>query len=108
MSSPFCSPVHTPAWLIAKIDQRLAELDTLTGNVLPALVKLQDYAMVLLPLSEPAEGACSVERERWEHTCDHCGKYGPGTMRCGHVEKLHREIPVVVTLGACPECWDLP
>lgn len=96
-------PVRTPSWLTAALDQRLAQMDTATGGALP----LMQFDMVLMPLTEPEEDATPAERERWEFTCDNCGKYAPSTMLSGDITVVHRGMTMAITLGACPECWEL-
>lgn len=95
-----------PAWLIAKVDQRLAQMsqamDTPEGRFALSLTDI-----VLTPLAEPPEGATPLEFERWDKTCDNCGKHCPTSLYTGHVMRLHLGTRVNLTFGVCPECKEI-
>lgn len=91
-----------PAWLSAKVDQRLALIDQ---HAAPAALAHQ-FPLILTPLAEPDEHATAADRAKWERTCDCCSKHCPWPVKfyTGHVQ---RELPsgvlVVMTYGVCEE-----
>jgi hypothetical protein len=97
------SEEQTPAWLTAKVDQRVA----LILEVMGAAVKgIDDYTTVMTPLTEPAEGASPAEIQRWERMCDNCGRYcGVGEdFFTGHLVRDVEGHQVVFMFGSCPRC----
>lgn len=92
-----------PAWLLAKVDQRLALMKEALGEL--GIRRLKSYTGVIItPVSEPAEDASLAEYERWEHSCDNCGKYCPDSMWTGTVERELSGARVYISFGACPTC----
>jgi hypothetical protein len=88
-----------PAWLTARVDQRLAlmsdsALDAASAN------------LVLTPLTEPDEDASPAVRQRWDRTCDNCRRYCPDDepFFTGNLVRTWRGTPVIVVFGVCPDC----
>lgn len=104
-----------PAWLSAKIDQRLAMMaDVITSESgttdaeMTELLKSQ-LTVMMTPLTEPAEGATIADMQRWERECDNCGAYSPpGTMFfTGHASRTKWETQIVFMFGMCGTCKEL-
>jgi hypothetical protein len=93
---------HTPAWLRAAVDQRLALMDQ--GIGIKAMASMSGSEIVFTFLTEPAEGAGSLEVQYWEHACDNCGKYDKVDVTTGTVVLAHNGVNVVVQFGACSAC----
>ena len=93
-----------PAWLVAMIDQRLALMEDHIGNTadVPANV-------VMTPLSEPEHEMGSEEFERWDRTCDHCGRYCPEPEQfyTGHSVRVRGQVQVIFNFGVCPTCREI-
>lgn len=93
-----------PTWLVSKIDQRLALMEEHMGNAadVPAQV-------VMTPLTEPGEDATKEDFERWERTCDNCGRYCPpdSEFYTGHSVRMRGEVQVIFMFGVCPDCKEL-
>lgn len=90
-----------PAWLSAKVDQRIAFMLDKSGGWFP------EGAVIATPLVEPEENATKEEVDRYERTCDNCGAFVPEgtlfftgtssrTLASGH--------QVLVFFGACDQC----
>lgn len=95
--------ITPPVWLGAKVDQRLALMDE-------AIPDRPKDAIIAMFLAEPDPSATKEESDRWDRSCDNCGTYCPegeafytGTLRLNH-----RNQRVIVTLGVCSACRDLP
>ena len=91
----------TPPWLAAKIDQRMALLEQAVGN------KTLDVSLVMTPLTEPREGASDAEHQRWDRSCDNCGRYCPpaADFYTGHVVRfLSNGTRVYISFGVCINC----
>jgi hypothetical protein len=95
-------PFEEPAWLTAKVDQRLAFMLQEMGGKLPNI----GQNVVLTLLTEYGEGATQEEKDRWERTCDNCGLFCPGatTFYTGQVARYHMGKRVEFTFGSCPKC----
>lgn len=87
-----------PAWLTAKVDQRLALMADKMGDI------NLDYSVVMTPVSEPREGATREEMVRWERSCDNCGLFCPGAFYTGTTTRKGFDTQVIFTFGACPKC----
>lgn len=96
--------MKVPAWVIAKVDQRLALMDEVLG---PAVAGLDEYAAVMTPLTEPGENATPAEMLRWERACDNCDRYCRDEFYTGHYRVEHKGTKVIFTFGSCPACKDL-
>ena len=89
-------------WLQAKVDQRLALMQSMIGSV--GTVKMLGPTAVFTPLTEPPEGASNLEFTRWDHTCDNCGTYDPARFQTGHVQRKWHGIDVIIAFGVCHRC----
>ena len=89
-----------PAWLLDLIDQRMALIEKDAAN-LPA-----EAALILTPVTEPSEGATDEEYQRWDRTCDNCGKdCTRSDFFTGHaVRRLKDGRRVYLTFGVCSTC----
>jgi len=91
--------VPVPAWLTSKIDQRLALMEQ--AGVFD--VGLEDYSMILTPLSDPNPLESVTE---WDRTCDRCGTFveDEGEFWTGQVTTRHKGHHVTITYGVCGPC----
>jgi hypothetical protein len=102
-----------PAWLTAKVDQRLAFMAEqfgatgTTDQMIEAFLKAQP-TVVFTPLTEPPENATPVQFAQWDHTCDNCGKLCPHQLYTGSVTREKWGTQVIFMFGACAECKELP
>src|SRR3982751_2310442 len=88
-----------PAWLDAKVDQRLAAMKTVMGRDLKT-----PMALIMTPLSEPGPNASPLEYKYWERSCDNCGRYCSGEFSTGHVIRHEFGTQVMFVFGVCPSC----
>lgn len=90
--------MNEPAWLTAKIDQRVAlvEQELARGRHSSANV-------VFVMLTEPPDDS-EQEAARWERTCDNCGKdCTDSDFYTGHViRELRDGRKVFIGFGVCP------
>ena len=87
-----------PAWFIAKMDQRRAQLSELADTAL-----LSGVTVTFAFLSEPDEDTDAAVA-RWEQTCDGCGAYCPGELHPGqHVETV-KGVQLLIAFGVCSGC----
>jgi hypothetical protein len=92
-----------PAWLTAAIDQRLALMVEVMGPSTFPLAK--NYGVMLTPLTEPEEDATQAEMDRWDRTCDNCGKDCTGLeFFAGSAMRSAFGTNVCFTFGVCAEC----
>ena len=93
------SETTLPAWLQAKVDQRMA----LVAEAVPAA----DWPVIVTPLSEAPEDATPEQRRRWDRTCDCCGRYCPYPREDFYTGQLQRTRPdgvlVLMFFGVCKE-----
>ena len=94
-------------WLEALIDQRLALMREHAGG--PAGFKLYfggQGGVVMTPVTEPREEATKEEYDRWDRTCDRCGKYVKPTSRfwTGHIMRNWEGVQICFTYGVCRNC----
>lgn len=89
-----------PPWLVAAVDQRLAQMKEVIGNVDLS----GQWPFILTPLTEPPEGASKQLIEMWDRTCDHCEKYCPGKFHVGMTTRDAFGVQVSFTFGVCPAC----
>ena len=95
-----------PPWLLAKIDQRVAAFkDEITAKT---AVDISGYDTIVMPLTEPPEGASRRQIQMWERTCDNCGKFLPAGLNSGHAKLEWDGVPVLVFFGACNDCLPVP
>lgn len=96
---------HEPTWLREMVDGRLA----VVGKSAIREAMRIGAETVVLPLTEPPSDLGDVDRERWEHTCDHCGYWtAPGEeMGMGgcQVTEGFTGITVILTYGLCRPCY---
>jgi hypothetical protein len=101
-------PVEEPPWLIAQIDQRIADIKT---EMLDAAASA-DAPFVMTFLNEPDPGATAEEQDRWERSCDHCGRYcpedGPVDFYTGHAVRTVEDRQVLIAFGICDVCKNNP
>jgi hypothetical protein len=99
-------PYPEPAWLSAKVDQKLALMSEVFSLMPDKLVEksLSEYDTMLTPLTEPKEGATPADFERWDSTCDNCGAYCPGTLFTGQVLRLKWNTKIIFMFGVCKTC----
>ncbi len=93
----------SPPWLKAKVEQRLAFLIE-HGALDVARESGAPFIMTFLDEGDPDMTA--AERERWERTCDGCGRYipGDGEFYTGHIKRDIEEVQVLMAFGVCGEC----
>ena len=89
-------------WLQAKVDQRLALMKTMLGTT--GTVKMMGPTVVMSPLTEPPENATNAEFEKWDTSCDNCGRHDPIGFQCGHVQRQWEGLNVLITVGVCDNC----
>ena len=89
-----------PAWLSAKVDQRIAFMLEKTGGNFPP------EAILATPLTEPEDGQ---DFDKWDRSCDNCGRYVPegepfhsGTC----VRFIEAGNRALISFGACDTCWE--
>lgn len=92
-----------PAWLQAAVDQRLAFMREKMGPLGLALIKVQHAALLMTPLTEPADET-QLAMDHWENSCDNCKKFVPKGLWTGSVQRDLEGIQVVITFGACSKC----
>ena len=97
--------VREPAWLTAAADQRIARFNEALGGA-DFFMKFDILQMTLTEPDESAEGQAAFDR--WDHSCDNCGKYMPKGLVCRTIERQLEGVKAVITVGACPLCWELP
>lgn len=93
-----------PAWLTAKVDARLAEIKEAGGF----LISAEQQPIIMTFLDEGDPDMTEEEQERWERTCDNCGRYCPtvGGMAfyTGHVLRFVEDRQVLMAYGVCDDC----
>lgn len=96
-------PHQEPAWLTAKVDQRLALIQT----AMLAAADSTDPDFVMTYLDEGGQMS-DEERERWERTCDNCGRYCAANddFWTGHVLRQVEGRQVMLAFGVCADCKD--
>lgn len=90
-----------PAWLTSKADQRLALFGEKIGDI------VQGFDVLQMSLTEPS-GDDDKSFRRWDQSCDNCDKYLPRGLIVQHIERKLNGTLAIITVGACPDCWDLP
>jgi|SRR5690349_2151197 len=96
---------NEPPWLQSKVDQRLALIKEATGGSALGF-KALGTTIIVMPLTEPAEGddATPEQMERWENTCDNCGKYLAFGLSLRYVEREWDNLTISMFFGVCDEC----
>jgi hypothetical protein len=96
-------------WLTAMIDQRVAFMVE-KGALDIAREAGTNFVMSLL--DEGREDMPAEEIERWERTCDHCGKYVPPEPErpnytefySGYVTRVVEGVQIMLAFGVCGTC----
>jgi hypothetical protein len=95
-------PPVPPRWLTTAADLRIGFMLEQMGGDVP-----EGYPFILTPLTEPPEHFTDEERERWERTCDNCGKFCPEDTEF-YTGAIGREVTedtrIEIMFGACPAC----
>lgn len=106
--------IPTPPWLDAKADQLLAKVRREAG-LTPDALKRAGYSgprnVVMMPLTEPKEGSSPKQRDRWERTCDNCGRYCPHPavpFGTGILVRDWEGVRILIGYGACRRCLPEP
>lgn len=88
-----------PAWAIAKVDQKLALME----STLPLLPKA---AAIVTALTEPPEDATPEQFKTWNRTCDCCETYVPpaSTFYTGQLLYTHNGQRIHFSFGICEMC----
>ena len=123
------TPFKPPAWLTAKVDQRLALMEEAIGDVVDESVemfhaltgfkpsadvdmiaKMMQGNIMMTPLSEPDEGSSVEEIRRWERSCDNCETFVPDgeLFFTGQLVREFHGQQVILVFGVCPACKDAP
>ena len=94
--------IEVPAWLRAKIDQRLALMAEVTGGP----ENFTGMEIVAMTLTEPGEDCTDAEFTRWERTCDSCGNYCPPAEPFYSGQRMEPWGPtkVLIIWGECHPC----
>ena len=94
-----------PAWLTAKVDQRLAEIK----EPMLAAANVSEPTIIATYLAEPDHEPSPDEIDLWERTCDRCDTYIPddGEFYTGHVVREVEGRQVMLTFGVCAPCKDV-
>jgi hypothetical protein len=97
-------PEPEPVWLTTKIERRL---DVIRDGMMAA-ARNTGAQFVMTYLDEPDPGATDAERDRWERTCDNCGRYcppdGEWDFWTGHVVREIDGRQVMIAFGVCAVC----
>ena len=94
---------HEAPWLMAKVDQRIAEMKAAITRT--EAVKLVGADILVTPLTEPREHATRQQMQMWENTCDNCGTFViTGLPTIAYVEREWDGLPVYVFFGSCANC----
>lgn len=98
----------TPTWLIEKVDKRVA-LILEKGGI--AMTKEAGSDFMFTFLDEGDHEMSSEEFERWERTCDRCGRFippdapdGPDGFYTGHIAREFEGVQIVLAFGICGTC----
>lgn len=91
-----------PAWLSAKVDQRMALVDQ---HVTPAALTMSGkLPLILTPLTEPSPLASDTVLSQWDRTCDCCGRFCPDEVDfyTGQVQRTTKGgVLVIMFFGVC-------
>lgn len=98
------APHPEPAWLTAKIDQRIQ----LMRDKGAFEIASESQALIFSFLDEGDHEMTPAEFARWERTCDRCHRYCPpdGGMAfyTGHAMREIEGRQVILAFGVCDEC----
>lgn len=62
--------------------------------------------LIVTPLTEPPEGASPKQYDKWDRTCDCCGRHcpWPRDFYTGHVQRNTKTgLLVIISFGVCKE-----
>ena len=93
--------LHEPAWLTDKINQLIERMKEQGASA--EIFEAAGLPMVMTFLTEPEEGAGPIDFERWEMTCDGCGKV-TNQLRPGQVRRIAFGVRLEITFGVCSDC----
>lgn len=96
-------PKEAP-WLTAKVDQRV---EFMIQNGALALAQQNGSFFIMSFLDEGKEDMTDEERERWERTCDNCGKYADPRNEefyTGYTARTIDDVQIVLAFGICGTC----
>lgn len=98
-----------PPWLQSQVDQLQARVRSQFPPGIPLSVVFGN-AIVTMPLTEPAEGSSKKQMQRWEFTCDNCGRYCPDPIpfHTGTLAQQWDGVQVLIFYGACSRCLPEP
>lgn len=95
-------------WLSAMVDQRVA-LMVEKGAL--DIARENGTLFVMSLLDEGNDEMSDEERERWERTCDNCGRYipvdavdGPDGFYTGYTSRTVEGIQIMLAFGVCGTC----
>lgn len=94
----------TPAWLVARVEQRTAEYSELLKGIDP-----HHLYGITIPLEKHSLDMTADEHLIWERTCDCCKKFvdydHPFNME-HMVGRLRNGIACAIEIGLCDSCND--
>jgi hypothetical protein len=93
--------LHEPAWLTDKVNQLIERMKAEGASA--EVFEAAGVPFVMTFLTEPGEGAGPIEFERWEMTCDNCGKVS-NELRPGAIRRIAFGVRLEITFGICAEC----
>ncbi len=104
---------YSPTWLVEKIDARLAFM---VEHGALDIARESGARVIMAFLDEGSEHMTEEERERWERTCDNCGKYVPPEPErdnytefyTGHMARTVEGIQILMAFGVCGTCKNNP
>lgn len=96
--------VSEPEWLKRMLDLRIELMMHEFGGRMPPALRQAGFAMTTL--TEPAETATREERDQWERTCDHCGRYfgDDDPFYTGISQREIEGVQLNIAFGCCAEC----
>ena len=98
---------YSPTWLVEKVEQRI---DLITSQGALAFAKESGAPFIMTFLDEGDPEMTDEERERWERTCDNCGRYVPdeGEFYTGHIARIVEDVQIMIAFGVCGICKHNP
>lgn len=93
--------LHEPAWLTDKVNVLIERMKKEGASA--EVFEAAGLPFVMTFLTEPEEGASPIDFERWEMTCDNCGKVS-NQLCPGAVRRIAFGVRLEITFGVCSEC----
>jgi len=98
-----------PPWLAAKTDQKVAFM---AEHGALDLARENGSMFIMSLLDEGEEEMTDEERERWERSCDNCGKYVPPeperanytAFYTGYTARTVDGVQIMLAFGVCGTC----